>query len=295
MVVAPKFQPGLKDAVEAQRSIEEVLSRFELHNGSSQPFALADHNTWDKAWKISSEHYVVQTTQTYAYGKSLATGLDQMAVLFQKLIKPDFVWTQKLSVQLFPDATAYNTFGNNGGDLHSSIYGSYFANGQGDSPVAATLQSNGTLVWIQVTHSASHQFLEAAYPGHSIPTWIEEGLASYFALHWGWQWGESEMRRYVEAKTWVPLKRVLTVPIGGYGAKVNQHFIGLGLLFRYLLHYREDTKSTNDADGVQQGPFAGYLRDVLAGKNVLDHPVHDLLHNQTKELEAALLATDWGG
>jgi ethanolamine utilization protein EutA len=41
MVVAPKFQPGLKDAVEAQRSIEEILSRFELHNGSSQPFALS--------------------------------------------------------------------------------------------------------------------------------------------------------------------------------------------------------------------------------------------------------------
>ena len=41
MVVAPKFQPGLKDAVEAQKSIEGVLSRFELHNGSNQPFALS--------------------------------------------------------------------------------------------------------------------------------------------------------------------------------------------------------------------------------------------------------------
>ncbi len=41
MVVAPKFQPGLKDAAEAQRSIEGVLSGFELHNGSRQPFALS--------------------------------------------------------------------------------------------------------------------------------------------------------------------------------------------------------------------------------------------------------------
>jgi len=41
MVVSPKFQPGLKDGAEAQRSIEGVLSRFELRNGSSQPFALS--------------------------------------------------------------------------------------------------------------------------------------------------------------------------------------------------------------------------------------------------------------
>jgi len=41
MVVFPKFQPGLKDAAEAQRSIEGILSRFELRNGSRQPFALS--------------------------------------------------------------------------------------------------------------------------------------------------------------------------------------------------------------------------------------------------------------
>jgi len=41
MVVSPKFQPGLKVAAEAQRSIEGVLSRFELRNGSRQPFALS--------------------------------------------------------------------------------------------------------------------------------------------------------------------------------------------------------------------------------------------------------------
>jgi ethanolamine utilization protein EutA len=41
MVVSPKFQPGLKDAAEAQTEIEGVLSRFELLNGSGQPFALS--------------------------------------------------------------------------------------------------------------------------------------------------------------------------------------------------------------------------------------------------------------
>ena len=41
MVVSPRFETGLKNAVEAQKEIEKVLNRFELLNGSKQPFALS--------------------------------------------------------------------------------------------------------------------------------------------------------------------------------------------------------------------------------------------------------------
>lgn len=41
MVVSPKFKPALKDPAQAQRDVEEVLSRFDLLDGSEQAFALS--------------------------------------------------------------------------------------------------------------------------------------------------------------------------------------------------------------------------------------------------------------
>ncbi len=41
LVVSPKFEPGLKNAEGTQKEIEKALSRFELLNGSRQPFALS--------------------------------------------------------------------------------------------------------------------------------------------------------------------------------------------------------------------------------------------------------------
>ncbi len=41
MVVAPKFPQGLSDSAQAQRDVEEALSRFDSLTGSDQPFALS--------------------------------------------------------------------------------------------------------------------------------------------------------------------------------------------------------------------------------------------------------------
>ncbi len=41
LLIAPKFEPGVKDAAAAQGAIEESLSRFGLSNGTGQAFALS--------------------------------------------------------------------------------------------------------------------------------------------------------------------------------------------------------------------------------------------------------------
>ena len=48
---------------------------------------------------------------------------------------------------------------------------------------------------MQITHSALHQFLAAAFPGRTPPTWINEGLAAYFSIYWDYDWGLSEFER----------------------------------------------------------------------------------------------------
>lgn len=254
-----------------------------------------DHSKWARARIVKSKYFAVRTTQNHVYGKRMAEGLDAMAGHFKSLLKPDHDWGDRAQILLFPTLTDYNTAGNNANTqaVHSSIYGSFYASEQTGRPVAAVFHANYTLVCIEVTHSAVHHFLDRAYPGATPPIWVQEGLAGYFSLYWSWSWGASELARFQEQKSWVPLDRALKNGLNRYGNKAHQHFIQLGMLFKYLLHERADTKSTPDDDGVQQGPFADYLRKTLQGIDVKKHPVHKLLFENTKQLEAELKAHEF--
>ena len=56
----------------------------------------------------------------------------------------------------------------------------------------------------------------------------------------------------------------------------------LGMLFAYLLAYREDTRTPEGAD---RGPFVDYLRAVLDGRDTHGTAVHALLTERLDELE----------
>lgn len=279
--------PRGPDAIYA-RAFDRILARAQTEL-EKKVTLLADHSTWDKALKVPSKHYVVHTTQSYAYAKALGKGLDQMALHIKRLLKNDVAWPKPRPVLLFPDLAAYNQFGDDKGGDHSSIYGSFFASGDAAKPVAALYHPNYTLVAMQITHSLVHQFVDHAYPGSQPPTWVSEGLAGYFALFWDWKFGAAKLADFQKKGTWVPLRRSFVTSLNRYGAKADQYFIELGMLFHYLLNYREDTKSPADKDGVAQGPFADYLRQTLRGQNVSKHPVQKLLFRRTNEIEAALL------
>ncbi|MCA8957071.1 MAG: hypothetical protein KDC87_13415 [Planctomycetes bacterium] len=254
-----------------------------------------DHSTWDKAWEIESKHFRIRTTQPWAYGTKLGDGLDQMvAIMQQHGLELNLNGSAKGRVLLYPSIEEYNKHGNsNNADEHSTLYGSYFGARESERPVVGVVNPSGTLVWMQITHSVTHQLLHRAYPGQTRPPWIEEGLASYFALHWNWPWGAEELRRFQKEGNWVPVYNLLRRPVSRYGTQAHQYWIELGMLFSYLINYRADTKCTKDANGNKTGPFLDYLRDALAGKNVATHPLHAKLFEDTKVLEDGFKSNKW--
>ena len=92
----------------------------------------------------------------------------------------------------------------------------------------------------------------------------------------------------------VPLGDLLRNPIAGYADRTHNRFIELGMLFTYLLSYREDTRTVIDGGTEVQAPFAEYLRLVLGGGNATSVPIHELLTTGTDELEAEFRAFDFG-
>jgi hypothetical protein len=235
-----------------------------------------DHSTWDKAWVAQSAHFEVKTVQSWAVASSIAHGLDRMLEYFQAALAIDFAPAQKIKVFLYPDAVQYNAVGQNHAE-HSSFYGSFYANQAPEVHVAAAPHPYPTMLRMQITHSVAHMYLDLAFPGTQKETWVEEGLAAYFALHWDYAWGLEELERLEKGYTWVPMYRLLRDPITAYGTSTHERMIELGMLFYYLLRYREDTRTTLPDEEQQRAPFRDYVLALLRGENARRFPVHDLL------------------
>jgi hypothetical protein len=264
----------------------------------------SDHSTWETAWRARTANYVVQTLRSRSLGMNIAEGLEVMRGHFDALLSPTRAVTGPCEVQIFPSLTEYNVFGNTFGAEHSSAYGSFYAQGSPELAVGVLFDENPTLLRMWITHSALHQYLDRAFQREP-PTWVSEGLAGYFAIFWDYGYGISEIDRIRSNRTpsgapapagqelFVPLRTLLPGGLDQYVGNASDRFTELGMLFTYLLSYREDTRTVMDGETVVQAPFAEYLRAILQGADHTRLPVHALLTQRTDELEADFRAFEF--
>lgn len=251
-----------------------------------------DHSTWENAWVATSLHYEVRTTHSYGLALDLANGLDAMQGYFRSVLGSTYEPAQRARVFVFPDIDAYNRFGQGiNADEHSSFYGSFHASQHAERPVAAAFGPNLTWLRMQITHSAAHQWLRGAYAAPP-PVWIDEGLASYFALYWHPRWGRDELRRIASDRRITPLSTLLADPISAYSNDALDRFIELGMLFNYLFHYREDTRTVEVDGAVVRAPFRDYVTALLEGRDASGLPVHALFQDPAA-LQRAFLTFDF--
>jgi len=241
-----------------------------------------DHSSWDDPWIARSEHYEVRTTHSRGLARDLARGLDQMLGFFQSVLRRRYTPDAPFQVHVFPGLAEYNEFGTQHGAEHSSFYGSFFASAAPGQPVATYFVENRVLLRMWVTHGATHQFVAAAF-GSEGPPWISEGLAAYFALYWDNAYGPAELERISAQGGDIPLGELLAAPEARYTDRPHERLVQLGMLFTYLLSFRDDTRLVYDGEELVSAPFADYVVAVLRSQNVEANPVHELF---TVDLEA---------
>jgi hypothetical protein len=244
------------------RVIAKALDRAQAGLKGKVNFAI-DHSRWTDPWVVTSAHYEVRSTHSYGQAADLAKNLDFFRSEFVKLLGEGGGRAGLEKVWVFPRMGDYNTFGNeHGADEHSSMLGSYFAGDQPDRPVVAYENGNWTQLW--VTHSALHQFLSQEF-GRQPETWIDEGLASYFALFWDWNYGADQLAMLQKEHRYVALARIVSEPLQAYAGHSHERFIELGMFFRYLLEDCEATKTDANTQP-PSGPFLEYLRAAVRGQ-----------------------------
>ena len=250
-----------------QRAAAEIARRTELYE---------DHSTWENAWVVESDHYIVRTTASWFLAKDVASGLDAMYGHFCETLGLEKGPAGRMRIDLLPDLAAYNKLGQNY-DQHSSFYGSFYADKESGSPVAVAPERDPTLLRMHATHGALHQFLAAAFPGRTPPTWVVEGLASYFSIYWNYGWGLSQFEQVHTEGNLVPLGRLFREDVAAYVQRPHGHMMELGMLFYYLLRFREETRTTLPEEEEQRAPFRDWLLATLRGRDVSQLPVNALL------------------
>lgn len=252
-----------------------------------------DHSSWENAWEVETENYVVRTTRSRYFAASVAEGLEVMLGHFQRVLDTDYVPAEPFRILIFPDLAQYNAFGNANGAEHSSAFGVFYTTQDPTRPVATYLppNPNETLLRMWITHGAVHQFVDRAFQVEP-PTGISEGLASYFSLYWDRVYASDLHRRLKDGPTYVPLATLLEDPLSSY---VNDHpddrFWELGLFFTYLLHYRdrlnygEETMMAPPGQEEPEYSFATYLRTVLRGGSPSSTSFYRLLSRSLDRIE----------
>jgi hypothetical protein len=276
-----------------ERALDAALDRArDAARGTGA--VLPDHSSWENPWVYRTDHYEVHTTHSRYLAWDIAGGLEVMLERFRAVTGSAYTPVTPFKVFILPDIAAYNDFGENFGAEHSSIYGSFFSTEHPDRPVAAVYDRSHERLRMAVTHSAVHQFIDRAFQ-RQVPLWIDEGLASYFALQWNYAYGVAEMNRILadSGRPFIPLPKLMNDPITEYTTG-NVRFVELGMLFFYLLRFREGTATVYDEYGAELGaPFRDYLAAVLAGSNVSGHPIHLLLTNEAAAVEADFKAFEF--
>ncbi len=265
-LLAPLFAaiPALhaQDPSPLDRVLDDVQRRVERDTE-----ILEERTTWETAWVARSEHYEVRSLHSYGLAKQIADGQETMLEHFQRVLGKGIQRSEPFVIHVRRDVGAYNQAGEEFGTEHSSFYGSYFAEQEERTPVEVAWDRNTTWLQIQITHSALHQFLKTAHPGARMPAWVEEGLAAYFSFYWDQAWAIAELQRMRTDDEVLGFRQLAATNLSSFGRDTHARMVQLGMLFSWLMDYREDTRIQHDADGaVTGGRFLEVLRKLCNGE-----------------------------
>lgn len=267
-----------------RRAVTRTLERVQRELSAGLEFEV-DHSRWDDPWVVKTPHFEVRATGSYAETAEIARQLEFMHAEFVRVLGEGNA-SAPMPIWIFPNIAEYNRFGNDFGAEHSSLLGSFFSTEHPELPVVTYQNGNYTRLGMWVTHSATHLYLERAF-GPGRPVWVDEGLASYFALYWDWSYGAQELERIERGPTFVPLERLVRDPIQAYSSRPDDRFTELGMLFNFLLNHCEATKNGATGDPAT-GTFQEFLRAAVRGQDVAETEFM-----QTFEEAAALLEGDF--
>lgn len=251
-----------------------------------------DHTTQDTAWEVTSPHFRVRAVHSRTLAAQVCSDLEQMLPSFQKVLGTSFVPAVPFPVFVLRTLPEYNAFGDLHGAEHSSFSGAFYAPGHPERPVAILYHRDETYFRATLTHSVAHQFIDAAFQAQR-PAWIDEGVASYFALYWSYGRAVAEWDLMRANDRTIPLNQLLTDNIADFSDRPREREAELGLFFTWLMWQHSSTYSEEVDGELRAGSFLKFVRAAVRGGRVADQPFMEWMRGQGDTLAAEFTAYDF--
>ncbi|MEM6674469.1 MAG: hypothetical protein AAF726_16605 [Planctomycetota bacterium] len=253
--------------------------------------------SWDEPRVVSSRNYELRTTESRGHALRRARDLEDMLVRYQFLLGTDFEPRIPLVMLLHPNGTSYGEFASQYSDARSSVFGGFYDPSNPEGAAAAIHSDNVALERMHLTHAAVQQYVARAFPNVELEPALTQGLGAYFQSFWDYRYF---VDRYLALRDGsgesglIPLRSLLNDPIDAYPERGADRLFQLAMLFVYLRHFKEETKSNVFPDGSADviGPFENYLRRRLRGEDVANDPIQRLFSTELDLLEAEMLDFD---
>ncbi|MFT5290093.1 MAG: hypothetical protein ACI8QS_000686 [Planctomycetota bacterium] len=140
----------------------------------------AKHETWEDAYEIKGKFYTVRTNMGYVMAHDIANAMEQMNASYRHVFgyKERGGSMRRCVINVYATRAGFDELG----DRSPNVKG-FFRPGENSvttyDPRTEPQGRDISFLWSTLFHEASHQFTDAVWP-NPIPTWLNEGTASYF-------------------------------------------------------------------------------------------------------------------
>lgn len=210
------------------------------------------HSSWDNAWEIDSEHYMLITNKDYDYAIDAIKKAEKTYAELAKFFNDEpQLYGDKLYIYMFKNRDEYNQFGkdNTGQEEghRQSVFGGFYAAGHPDTPAAINSEYDESTKfdWTEpnLYHTLTLQYIAEVQPNIT-SAWLRESIVSYFQRFAFYQWPSlrEDWGKFIIGNRFIPLDEFMELTsldsdpsLGFYvGGDRPRHVAQGGLLILFL-------------------------------------------------------------
>lgn len=134
---------------------------------------------WDHAWELTTAHYVIRTNHSERFAKTLSIAIEDAYQAFGKVLGPPPSSGKPMRLLAFRTYEDYRAYCERTNNLAALNAAGFAPSEPGTACGYDKLKDEATLLETMV-HEAAHLYFVQAYPAARPPSWLAEGMATYF-------------------------------------------------------------------------------------------------------------------
>lgn len=176
-----------KKAVEAllESGLDVPVKAKKKRNPAAIAKEDAKHATWETHFEVKGKSYTVMTDMGTELAEQMSSAMEQINRFYRTVfhVKEQGGTTARVTIKVFKSRAEFDKYSQEKGDPPQAKGVKGFFSSSALKVCTYDTREDGfppSFLWSTLFHEASHQFTAMMAPSGAVPTWLNEGTASYF-------------------------------------------------------------------------------------------------------------------